>query len=181
MTLPQGIRPTNQKEYFKVLRHWSSSTPEVAALPRCEIPHCPRWTPRTWSCYCGLVKNTKHPQKHIFIAHSLQRQDLCFDHTILRSSRIHRICWLGTVLPSVGSLTCSLYSCFETAEPHALYIHDLVAVLNTWLVEMVAAAGKTRLHEKCWNGYTKSGTHLNKKGVRVNTCVRVKKQTKSGK
>ena len=127
------------------------------------------------------VKNTKHPQKHIFIAHSLQRQDLCFDHTILRSSRIHRTCWLGTVLPSVGSLTCSLYSCFETAEPHALYIHDLVAVLNTWLVEMVAAAGKTRLHEKCWNGYTKSGTHLNKKGVRVNTCVRVKKQTKSGK
>lgn len=33
MTLPQGIRPTNQKEYFKVLRHWSSRTPEVAALP----------------------------------------------------------------------------------------------------------------------------------------------------
>jgi len=67
VTLPQGIRPTNQKEYFKVLRHWSSSTPEVAAMPRCEIPHCPRWTPRTWSCYCGLVKNTKHPQNHILL------------------------------------------------------------------------------------------------------------------
>jgi len=54
-----------------------------------------------------------------------------------------------------------------------VYIHSR-QTMPVSLSVMVVATGRKRLCESCWKGYRKSGTHLNAKGVRVNTCVPVK-------